>query len=235
VGDRDFAAEFLFDASLLVIHLSRLAEDLLMFSGPACAFVTLGEQYTTGSSLMPQKRNPDALELARGKTGRMIGGLVGLLTTLKGLPSSYNKDLQEDKEPLFDAADTLDVLLPVMAGLVRSLRPDAQKMAAALDPAMLATDLADYLVRRGMPFREAHAIVGGIVRSAEERRIALDQIPLDDLKAESSLFEADVRSVFDFQEAVRRRGLAGGTAPQAVGQQIAQARALLTTRSAWGG
>jgi argininosuccinate lyase len=230
VGDRDFAAEFLFDASLLGVHLSRLAEDLILFSGPQAGFVTLAEEFTTGSSLMPQKRNPDALELARGKSGRLLGSLVGLLTTLKGLPSSYNKDLQEVQEPLFDAADTLDLLLPALAGVVGTLTPNADKMAAALDPSLLATDLADALVRRGIPFREAHEIVGRAVRRAEERGVVLDQMSLADLNAEQKVFEKADRSALDFKESVARRGVPGGTAPSAVRAQIAQARACLARR-----
>ncbi|MBN1427509.1 MAG: argininosuccinate lyase [Anaerolineae bacterium] len=227
VADRDFIAEFLFAASMIGVHISRLAEDLILWSGPGRRFISIGEQYTTGSSLMPQKRNPDSLELMRGKTGRVTGALIGLLTMLKGLPSTYNKDLQEDKEPLFDAVDTLSMVLPVLAGVIGSLVPSPDAMRAALDVGMLATDLADYLVERGVPFRESHSIVGHLVRRAEERGITLDALPLDVLREESPVFDADVAAVFDFERAVARRSAVGGTAPDAVRQQIAQARARL--------
>lgn len=230
VSDRDFIAEFLFAASMMAVHASRLAEDLILWSGPGRKFVSFGEQYTTGSSLMPQKRNPDSLELVRGKTGRVIGSLVGLLTVLKGLPSTYNKDMQEDKEPLFDTVDTLLVVLPVLSGVIRSLVPAAEAMRAALDAGMLATDLADYLVDRGVPFRESHSIIGRLVRRAEEQGITLDQLPLDALREESAVFDADTAAVFDFERSVARRSATGGTAPDAVRRQIAQARERLVKR-----
>ena len=231
VSDRDFATEFLFAVALIGTHLSRFAEDLILFSGPAYRFVTLGEQYTTGSSLMPQKRNPDALELARSKSGRLLGDLVSLMMTLKGLPSSYNKDLQEDKEPLFDSMDTLETLLPVIAGIIKSIEPNRKAMNGALDISMLATDLADYLVRRGMPFREAHGVVGRLVRQAENRGVELDQLSLDEMRAGSILFDVDVAAVFDFAESVERRNVAGGTATEAVRGQIQQARTCLVAKS----
>ncbi len=168
VSDRDFVAEMLFWAALVMVHLSRLAEDLILWSSAEFGFVELDEAYTTGSSIMPQKRNPGALELMQGKAGRLVGHLAGLLTTLKGLPTGYNRDLQEDKEPLFDALDTLHLALPIAAGVVRTLRVRPDRMAAALDDGMLATDLADYLVRRGVPFRQSHRLVGQAVRRAEE-------------------------------------------------------------------
>jgi len=227
VSDRDFVAEFLFVAALLGAHLSRMAEDLILYSSPGFAFVQIGEAYTTGSSLMPQKRNPDSLELTRGKSARLLGNLVSLLAALKGLPSTYNKDLQEDKEPLFDTVDTLEILLPVVTGVIKSLEPDPTAMRRALDPGMLATDLAGYLVRRGMPFREAHHVVGRVVRRAEERGAALDQLSLAELQAESDLFAEDVMGVFDFAASVARRSVAGGTAPQAVSAQMAAAWARL--------
>ncbi|MDE3091600.1 MAG: argininosuccinate lyase, partial [Chloroflexota bacterium] len=173
VSDRDFIAEFLFSAALLGVHLSRLGEDLVLYSSAEFGFVTMDDAYATGSSLMPQKKNPDAMELARGKSARLIGNLTTLLALLKGLPSSYDKDLQEDKQPLFDAVDTLDALLPVVAGVIRTMRVNADAMRAALDTSMLATDLADYLVRRGVPFREAHRKVGEAVKLAEQRGVAL--------------------------------------------------------------
>ncbi len=227
VGDRDFIAEFLFAAALLGVHLSRLGEDLILYSSAEFGFVTMDDAYATGSSLMPQKKNPDALELARGKTGRLIGDLVALLTTLKGLPSSYDKDLQEDKEPLFDAVDTLDALLPVIAGVIRTMRVNADAMRAALDAAMLATDLADYLVRRGVPFRDAHRQVGEAVKLAEARGIALSDLSAEDFSAIAPEFGTDVKTVFDFERSVAARAVIGGTGPNAVRAQIAQAKKIV--------
>jgi argininosuccinate lyase len=227
VSDRDHQLEFLFAAALIGLHVSRLSEDLILFASPGYHFVTLDEGFTTGSSIMPQKRNPDSLELARGKSGRLIGDLVTLLTVLKGLPSTYNKDLQEDKEPLFDSADTLALTLPVVAGVVRTLTAHPEAMRAALDEGLLATDLAHYLVARGLPFREAHGIVGRLVRHAEERSLPLNALPLADFQAESSLFENDLYAVFDVDQAVARYAVPGGTAPAAVAEQLAQARAYL--------
>jgi argininosuccinate lyase len=229
VANRDHAVEFLFIVALLSVHLSRLAEDLIIFSNPALGFARLDERYSTGSSLMPQKRNPDPLELARGKSGRVIGHLGGMLTTLKGLPGGYNKDLQEDKEPLFDAFDTLDALLPALTGLVDSLTLFPDRMRAALDPAMLATDLADYLVERGVPFREAHAIAGRAVRLAETRGVALSDLRAADLASLSDRIAPDVSRVFDFAEAIQRRHAFGGTGECA--WQLVRARAWLTGHS----
>ncbi|MCX7838612.1 MAG: argininosuccinate lyase [Anaerolineae bacterium] len=227
VSDRDFIAEFLFDAALLGVHLSRLGEDIVLYSSAEFGFVTLDDAYATGSSLMPQKKNPDAMELARGKTGRLLGDLTTLLTVLKGLPLSYNKDLQEDKEPLFDAVDTLDALLPVMAGAIRTMRVHADKMRAALDAAMLATDLADYLVRRGVPFREAHRLVGEAVKRAEACGVMLADLPLDEYQRIAPQFAADIKDVFDFARALASREIIGGTGPNAVRAQIAQAKQML--------
>ncbi len=222
VADRDFVAGFLYVCSLLMVHLSRLAEDLILYSNPQFGFVTLDQQYSTGSSLMPQKRNPDPLELARGKTGRVIGHLTGFLTTLKGLPSGYNKDLQEDKEPLFDTYDTLAILIPVLSGLVETMELNPGKMHAALDESMLATDLADYLVHRGVPFREAHQLTGRIVHLSETKGIPMSSLTLDDFRTVSPGFDKDVYQVFDFEAAVARRNVIGGPAPDAVRAQIAQ-------------
>ena len=227
VYNRDFIAEFLFWAALTADHLSRLAEMLIIYSSAEFGFVELDDAYSTGSSLMPQKKNPDPLELTRGKTGTLIGRLVGFLTTLKGLPSAYDKDLQEDKVPLFDAADTMALMLPVMGGLLDTLKVRPDRMQAALDPAMLATDLADYLVERGMPFRQAHSVVGQVVRRAAALNLRLDRLPLDELQAISPVFQADVASVYDFPASVARRSVVGGTAPSAVQAQIAQAKKVL--------
>ncbi len=224
VSDRDFIAEYLFDMALLGAHLSRLAEDLILYSTAEFGFVVIDDAYATGSSLMPQKKNPDALELTRGKSGRLIGHLMSLLTTLKGLPSSYDKDLQEDKEPLFDAVDTLDALLPVLAGVVRTLRVNADRMRAALDDAMLATDLADYLVRRGLPFREAHRQVGKAVKLAEQRGQPLSGLDVEDYASIAPEFGRDVKEVFDFQRSLKAREIRGGTGPMAVREQIERAK-----------
>ncbi len=224
VSDRDFIAEFLFDAALLGVHLSRLGEDLVLYSSAEFGFVEMDDAFATGSSLMPQKKNPDAAELARGKAARLIGHLTTLLALLKGLPSSYDKDLQEDKEPLFDAVDTLNAVLPVAAGVVRTMRIRADKMRSALDPSMLATDLADYLVRKGMPFREAHRRVGQVVKLAEARGVELSRLSQDDYAKIAPEFGPDVKQVFDFAHSVGARDVAGGTGPQAVREQIARAR-----------
>jgi argininosuccinate lyase len=211
VADRDHIAEFLFALSLIGIHLSKVAEDIIIFANPALGFVRLDERYSTGSSLMPQKRNPDPLELARGKAGRFIGHLTGLLTTLKGLPTGYNKDLQEDKEPLFDAYDTMLILLPTLTGAIQTITLNSDRMRAALVEPMLATDLADYLVAKGMPFRQAHSLAGHAVRLAETKQIALSALTLDDYHTISPIFDADVESIFNFEAAVARRNVTGGT------------------------
>lgn len=220
VSDRDFVIEFLSAAALLMVHLSRFAEDVILYSSPQFGFITLDERYTTGSSLMPQKQNPDVLELARGKTGRIIGHLTGFLTTLKGLPSTYNKDLQEDKEPLFDTVDTLETLLPALTGLVETMTFNPDKMRAALDESMLATDLADYLVGKGVPFREAHGLVGKAVRRSIDTNTPLSKLPLADYRAISDKYDVDLYAVFDFMASVKKRNTIGGTAPDAVRAQI---------------
>jgi argininosuccinate lyase len=227
VSDRDFVTGFLYIASLMMVHLSRLAEDVILFSSQGFGFIKLDERYTTGSSLMPQKQNPDVLELVRGKTGRLAGHLSGVLTTLKGLPTGYNKDLQEDKEPLFDAADTLETLLPALIGVVATLKFDADRMRAALDEDMLATDLADYLVRAGVPFREAHGLVGQAVRRAIEADVRLSGLPLEAYQAISPAYGPDLYAVFDFAASVAKRSATGGTAPSSVLEQIAKVRAAL--------
>jgi argininosuccinate lyase len=210
------------------VHLSRLAEDLVLFSSAEWGFVKMSDRYSTGSSLMPQKRNPDAMELARGKAGRLIGGLTGVLATLKGLPSGYNKDLQEDKEALFDAFDTLESLLPAVAGSVRTMEIDAARCGDAVDAAMLATDLADFLVKRGVPFREAHGIVGRLVRAAEELGCGLDELDARFFTHLSPHFEgADFGALFSPEQALAARAGIGGTAPEAVAEQITGLRSLL--------
>lgn len=229
VSDRDFVAESLFALALCNIHLSRLAEDIILYSNPLFGYITLNDRYSTGSSLMPQKRNADPMELTRGKAGRLIGHLTGLMTTLKGLPSGYNKDLQEDKEALFDAVDTMHKLLPVVTAVIATLELNKDKMLAALGEEMLATDLADYLVDKGIPFRQAHHIVGQVVQAGQDKNINLSEIPLEALKQISEVFEADVSSVFDFQLAVARKKADGSTAPEAVRKQIGNAKNTLNS------
>jgi len=224
VSDRDFVAETLFALALAGTHLSRLAEDIIIYSNPLFGYITLNDRYSTGSSLMPQKRNPDPMELARGKAGRLIGHLTTILTMLKGLPSTYNKDLQEDKEALLDAVDTMKLLLPVVTGVIRTLTLNPDRMRAALSEDLLATDLADYLVKKGMPFREAHRVVGQAVQIAAQQGITLSQLRIEDLGKLSDLFDHDVVTTFDFDASVARRSALGGTAPEAVTQQIEQAK-----------
>jgi argininosuccinate lyase len=231
VSDRDFAVDFLYATTMLGLHLSRLAEQLIIFSSAEFGFVRLDDAYSTGSSLMPQKKNPDMLELTRGKAGRLIGNLTGLLATLKGLPSTYDKDLQEDKEPLFDAYDTLALVLPVMAGLINTLQLRPERMTAQIEPGLFATDLADYLVKKGLPFREAHEISGRAVQMAEERGVLLSQLTLDDLQGLSDLFERDVAAVFDVATSLASRAVAGGTAPEALAEQLAAAEKFLNLSS----
>jgi argininosuccinate lyase len=228
VNDRDYVVEFLAWAALLQVHLSNLAEDLILWSSREFGFVQPDDAYATGSSLMPQKKNPDSLELMRGKTGRMTGHLVSLLTTLKGLPTAYNKDLQEDKEALFDAVDTLSIELPIATAVIRTLTINSARMADALDDAMLATDLADYLVRKGIPFRHSHQLVGRAVLRAEEIGVTLQGLDLVEYQAIHPAFDSDLYKVFDFQRSIEARAGQGGTAPDAVRTQIARARDLLT-------
>jgi argininosuccinate lyase len=227
VSDRDFIAEFLFWATLTMLHLSRLAEDLIIYSSREFGFVTLADAYSTGSSLMPQKKNPDALELLRGKSGRVMGNMTGLMTTLKGLPTSYNKDLQEDKEPLFDAVENLSGSLQIACGVVSTLTPNPAQLRAALATEMLATDLAEYLVRKGVPFRETHHVAGAAVRMAEVSGVALSELTLADLQKLHTAFGEDVSQVWDFEQSVERRDVAGGTSRRAVLAQVTQLRAWL--------
>ena len=222
IGDRDFAAEFLFNAALLGSHLSRLAEALVLYATSEFGFVSIADAYSTGSSIMPQKKNPDVLELTRGKAGSLLGHLTGLMATLKGLPSAYDKDLQEDKPPVFAAFDTLDLMLPVLGGTLTSMRVNRDRMSGALDGALLATELADYLVKKGLPFREAHHLVGQAVRLGP-----LDQVPLAALRAISPAISADVAQLWDFRAAIDRRNVAGGTGTESVRAQLAAARKLI--------
>jgi argininosuccinate lyase len=224
VGDRDFVAEVLFVLTTLGMHLSRLAEDLILYGSSEFGFVKFGDAYSTGSSMMPQKRNPDALELARGAGARVLGDLVALLATIKGLPSGYNKDLQEDKRTLFDAVDGLELLLPAVAGSVATLTFQRERMAAACTSAMMATDLADYLVRKQVTFRESHGAVGRLVREAEEAGIEMTALPFASFAAAHPAFAADVMAELEARASLGHREIAGGTGPAAVAAQLEAAR-----------
>lgn len=216
VSDRDFVIEFLAAAAICGMHLSRLAEDLILWSSAEFGFVRIGDAYTTGSSLMPQKKNPDICELVRGKTGRLYGNLVAVLTMMKGLPLTYNRDMQEDKEPLFDSADTLEASLRVMADMLRHTKVNkARCEAAASDPLLLATDLADFLVKRGMPFRQAHHAVGALVAESERSGIALPKLA-------AKKYGAAAGKVFDVQRALAARKATGAPSPQNVRAQLAR-------------
>src|SRR5712692_6811506 len=217
VGDRDFALDYLFALAGIATHLSRLAEDFVIFASQEFSYVILPDEYSTGSSLMPQKKNPDAWELIRGKTGRVTGALLGLLTTLKGLPTSYQRDLQEDKEALFAAHDQIAEMLSVAAGAVASTKFDnARLTVAASNPALLATEAADYLVHKGVPFRQAHDIVGRVLREAEKQNVSWTALPLETLKQLSPAFEADFANSFSLDAALAAKKVPGGTAPETV-------------------
>ncbi len=228
VSDRDFVAETLFWATMTMLHISRWAEDLIIYSSREFGFVTLADAYSTGSSLMPQKKNPDSVELLRGKAGRVFGDMSGLLMTLKGLPSTYNKDLQEDKEPLFDAIDTLAGALPIAAGALATLTVKRDTMAQALVPEMLATDLAEYLVRKGVPFRETHDIAGEAVALAESEGIALSDLTLTALRSLHPAFDEDVLAIWSYERSVEQRDVRGGSSRRAVQEQIDELRRWLS-------
>jgi argininosuccinate lyase len=220
VGDRDFVAEVLFDLALLGVHLSRIGEEIVLWSTEEFGFLRLADAYATGSSMLPQKKNPDVAELARGKAGRLVGHVTAVLTTLKGLPLAYNRDLQEDKEPLFDALDQVGLALAALAGLLATCTFDAERMGAAADrPEAAAVDLADYLVGKGMPFRDAHAIVGGLVRDAIERHV-----PLAELVEAHPAFDEEAVRLLEPGVAVSRRRTPGGAGPAAVADQLKQFR-----------
>src|SRR5690349_7781052 len=224
VSDRDFVAELLFCAALIGSHLSRLAEDLILYGSSEFGFVQFGDRFTSGSSMMPQKRNPDALELARGSAARMLGNLTTLLATLKGLPSSYNKVLQDDKRILFDAVDPLLLVLPAVAGALAECSFRGDRMRAALSASMMATDLADYLVRKGATFREAHHAVGRLVRQCEDQRLELHTLPLAAFSEAHPLFGHDVFDALSPLQSVENREIDGGTGPSAVRAQLAAAQ-----------
>jgi argininosuccinate lyase len=223
VSDRDFAVEFCSGAALLGVHLSRLAEDLVLWSSSEFNFIRIADAYTTGSSLMPQKKNPDVAELIRGKSSRMIGNLVALLTLLKGLPMTYNRDLQEDKERLFDTSDTVRAAVRLSAAMLDHTQVNREACrAAASDPALLATDLADYLVRKGLPFRQAHHAIGALVALAERLGKRLNQLTLAELRSVEKKFGTDVLEAFDLRQAMARRRLTGAPGTQEVGKQLAR-------------
>ncbi|MCH8037870.1 MAG: argininosuccinate lyase, partial [Proteobacteria bacterium] len=226
VSDRDFALEFLAAGAILATHLSRQAEELVIWCSEGFKFVALSDAFTTGSSIMPQKRNPDAAELVRGKAGRVIGALTTLLTVMKGLPLAYGKDMQEDKEPVFDAYDTLSLSLAASTGMIADMRPDPAALEAATPAGFLtATDLADWLVRAlGLPFREAHHITGAIVRRAETRACGLAELPLSEMQAVEPRITQEVFEVLSVARSVASRTSLGGTAPALVRAAVAAAR-----------
>ena len=227
VSDRDCAAEFLFCAALTGTHLSKMAEAVVLFTSAEFGFFELSDAFSTGSSLMPQKKNPDVFELARGKAGSLLGLLTGLMATLKGLPSAYDKDLQEDKVPVFTAYDTLTAILPVMAGALRTLGLHPERMEKAIDPGMLATDLAEHLVQKGMPFRQAHKLTGQAVQLAASLGKPLDGLSLQEFQSLDPLIGPGVFSVFDARQSIARRNVTGGTAPEAVKIQLQSAKNIL--------
>ncbi len=232
VSDRDFVVEFCANAALIATHLSRLAEDLIVWTSSEFGFIRIADAFTTGSSLMPQKRNPDVAELTRGKAGRVIGNLVALLTLLKGLPMTYNRDLQEDKERLFDSADTVRSCVRMMTGMLgQTTVNEAACAAAASDPLLLATDLADYLVNRGVAFRQAHHAIGLLVACAEKQGKALDQLSLEEMQAIHCAFGPDAKDLFDLKRAMNRRNLVGAPGPKEVSRQLARWRKTLSERA----
>ncbi len=234
-SDRDWVAEFLFDAAMIGVHLSRMGEEVILMASREFGWATLDDAWSTGSSIMPQKKNPDVAELARGKSGRLIGNLTGLLATLKGLPFGYNRDLQEDKEPVFDTVEQLLLVLPAMTGMIATLRFDTARMAASAPEGFaLATDIAEWLVRNGVPFREAHEVAGACVRRAEASGVELWDLTDDDLASISPRLSPEVREVLSVQGALDSRSAFGGTAPARVAEQLADLRLLLgEQRVAW--
>src|SRR5471032_2808315 len=229
VSDRDFAVEFCAAGALLAVHLSRLAEDVILWAGAEFNFIKIADAYTTGSSLMPQKKNPDIAELTRGKTGRVFGNLISLLTLLKGLPMTYNRDLQEDKERLFDTADTVRASTRIFSTMLRNVKINrAACERAANDPALLATDLADYLVKKGMPFRQAHHVVGAVVALAEKIGKPLNQLTLAEVQGVNPTFGRDALGVFNLKTAMTKRNLTGAPGTKEVAKQLARWRKQLS-------
>ncbi len=233
---RDFVAELAFVLAMVGVDVSRQAEEVTIWATQEFGFVRLDDAYSTGSSIMPQKKNPDIAELARGKAGRLVGNLTGLLTTLKGLPLAYNRDLQEDKEPVFDSVDTLEVLLPAFTGMVATMAFDTDRMAVLAPQGFtLATDVAEWLVRRGVPFRVAHEVAGACVRRCEELGCALDELGDHQLAEISEHLTPDVREVLTVEGSVASRDARGGTAPDRVAEQLAELRAVVAGHRAWVG
>ncbi|HOB23114.1 MAG TPA: argininosuccinate lyase, partial [Bacillota bacterium] len=230
VSDRDFAVEFLAAASLIMVHLSRLGEEIVIWSSQEFGFVELSDSFSTGSSIMPQKKNPDVAELVRGKTGRVFGDLVALLTVLKGLPLAYNKDMQEDKESVFDAVDTLKGCLEIMAPMISTmkLRPETTRKAAG--GFALATDLADFLAKRGLPFRQAHEVLGKLVYHCIQNGKQLEELSLEELASFSPLFDGEALGLLSPEASVELRDHLGGTAPRQVAKQLARAQKILAGR-----
>lgn len=229
VSDRDFIAELLFDFALIGIHLSRLSEDVILWASAEFCFISLSDAHTTGSSLMPQKKNPDVAELTRGKTGRLVGNLMSLLTVLKGLPMTYNRDLQEDKEPLFDSLDTITLALEVFTEMIGGMDVNREKTrAAAGDPMLLATDLADYLVKHGVPFRQAHEVIGKLVAHSLQTKRGFAELSLDEYKQFSDMFAVDVFSLLNLETALSARQGIGAPSPQNVKARIAHWRKVLS-------
>ena len=236
VSDRDFVAEFCFATAMIGVHLSRLGEEICLWTSREFSWARLDDAWSTGSSIMPQKKNPAVAELARGKAGRLIGGLTGLLSVLKGLPFAYNRDLQEDKEPAFDAIDTLLLVLPAMTGCVATLRFDVERMGqSAPQGYALATDIAEWLVRQGVPFREAHEVAGGCVRRAEARGVELWDLSDDELRDISDRLTPAVRSVLSVRGALEARSAFGGTAPARVREQLTTVTLVVDDDGGWAG
>ncbi|MBT8764436.1 argininosuccinate lyase [Desulfohalobiaceae bacterium Ax17] len=232
VSDRDFVLEALFIGSTIMIHLSRLCEEIILWANPGFGFIYLPDAFATGSSIMPQKKNPDVAEIMRGKTGRSVGNLISLLTTLKGLPLAYNRDMQEDKEPFLDTHKTVYMSLQIMARMMEEIKFNEQAMNRALKEGFLnATELADYLVGKGIPFRQAHHITGNIVAYAERKGVGLEDLAIKELKQFSEKIEEDVYIALDFKQAVSRRETPGGTGPQSVQRQIQWARQWLRQKN----
>jgi argininosuccinate lyase len=234
VSDRDFAAEFAFCAAMIGIHLSRIGEEIVLWTSREFRWVELDDSFATGSSIMPQKKNPDVAELARGKTGRLVGNLTAILTMLKGLPLSYDRDLQEDKEPVFDSLDTLLVLLPAVTGMIATMRIDVARLAAAAPEGFaLATDVAEDLVRRGVPFREAHEAVGRLVAWCSANNCGMQDVDDAQLAALSPHLTPQIRSVLTVEGALAARSTRGGTAPERVVEQIADLRTQIEGQAVW--
>ncbi len=226
-GDRDFITDLMYAITMLGTHLSRLSEDLILYGTSEFGFVKFGDAFSTGSSMMPQKRNPDALEIARGSAARMLGNLTSLIGALKGLPSGYNKDLQDDKRALFDSVDTMLLVLPAVTGSLDEITFNVANMKAALSSTMMATDIADYLVEKGITFRVAHGVVGSLVRESEVSNVQLDQISFEKFVAAHTAFEKDVYGWLSAEASVARRSVPGGTAPVAIEEQLTTARTAL--------